>query len=113
LGRFSGASGRLNTFNVGLLWGFLTPDFYRVNFEVNNLKPFPYLAFPHSIDPETARKWLVLMTGFRSARSADCWCDQPAPRTNPDLFKAAHKVEKVSLFDPELASLRPTGLLFC
>ena len=23
-----------------------TPDLYRVNFEVNNLKPFPYLAFP-------------------------------------------------------------------
>jgi hypothetical protein len=27
----------------------LTPDLYRVNFEVNNLKPFPYLAFPHLI----------------------------------------------------------------
>src|SRR5882724_2658525 len=26
--------------------GTRTPDLYRVNFEVNNLKPFPYLAFP-------------------------------------------------------------------
>ncbi len=38
--------------------GIRAPDLYRVNFEVNNLKPFPYLAFPLSIDPETARKWL-------------------------------------------------------
>ncbi|PYX65774.1 MAG: hypothetical protein DMG74_06735 [Acidobacteria bacterium] len=30
--------------------------FYRVNFEVSNLKPFPYLAFPHSIHLKTARK---------------------------------------------------------
>src|SRR6266852_1480381 len=34
-----------------------TPDLYRVNFEVTNPKPFPYLAFPHSIDLETAQKW--------------------------------------------------------
>src|SRR5258708_37954064 len=34
-----------------------TPDLYRVNFEVNSLNPFPYLAFPHSTDPKTARKW--------------------------------------------------------
>jgi hypothetical protein len=27
--------------------GTRTPDLYRVNFEVNNLEPFPYLAFPH------------------------------------------------------------------
>jgi hypothetical protein len=33
-----------------------TPDLYRVNFEVNNLKPFPYLAFPHSITLEMVRK---------------------------------------------------------
>src|SRR5712692_5935854 len=37
--------------------GTRTPDLYRVNFEVNNLKPFPYLAFPHSIDLKTARIW--------------------------------------------------------
>src|SRR5712692_1584132 len=37
--------------------GTRTPDLYRVNFEVTNLKPFPYLAFPHSIDPKTAPKW--------------------------------------------------------
>src|SRR5271169_938582 len=29
-----------------------TPDLYRVNFEVNNLKPFPHLAFPHSSYPK-------------------------------------------------------------
>src|ERR1700680_701312 len=33
-----------------------TPDLYRVNFEVNNLKPFPYLAFPHMIDAKRAPK---------------------------------------------------------
>src|SRR6266852_638428 len=37
--------------------GTRTPDLYRVKFEVNNLKPFPYLAFPHSIDLKTARIW--------------------------------------------------------
>jgi hypothetical protein len=31
-------------------------DFYRVNFEVNNLKPFPYLAFPHLIGPGNTPK---------------------------------------------------------
>ncbi len=36
-------------------------NFYRVNFEVNNLKPFPYLAFPHSKGSKTASKCLVLM----------------------------------------------------
>src|SRR5271157_41375 len=29
------------------------PDLYRVNFEVNDLKPFPHLAFPHSNGPKT------------------------------------------------------------
>jgi hypothetical protein len=29
---------------------------YRVNFEVNDLKPFPYLAFPHSKGPKTPPK---------------------------------------------------------
>jgi hypothetical protein len=45
-----------------------TPDLYRANFEVNNLKPFPYLAFPHFTDPKIARKWPSfddeLMTSF-------------------------------------------------
>jgi hypothetical protein len=26
----------------------MTPDLYRGRFEFKNLKPFPYLAFPHS-----------------------------------------------------------------
>ena len=29
---------------------------YRVNFEVNDLKPFPHLAFPHSKGPKTPPK---------------------------------------------------------
>jgi len=33
-----------------------TPDLYRVNFEVSNPKPFPYLAFPRMIDPKRAPK---------------------------------------------------------
>jgi hypothetical protein len=31
-------------------------DIYRVNFEVNDLKPFPHLAFPHSKEPKTPSK---------------------------------------------------------
>jgi hypothetical protein len=34
----------------------LTPDLYRVNFEVNNLKPFPCLAFPHLVVSEIYQK---------------------------------------------------------
>ena len=59
---------------------------YRVNFEVNNLKPFPYLAFPHSIDLKTARKWPSfdgeLMASFPgpspsvAAGFQDCWCNR-------------------------------------
>ena len=33
-----------------------TPDLCRVNFEVDDLKPFPHLAFPHSKGPKTPRK---------------------------------------------------------
>ena len=33
-----------------------TPDLYRVNLEVNNLKPFPYLAFPHLVAREIPQK---------------------------------------------------------
>ncbi len=33
-----------------------TPDLYSVNFEVNDLKPFPHLAFPHSKGPRTPSK---------------------------------------------------------
>ena len=33
-----------------------TSDIYRVNFEVNDLKPFPHLAFPHSKGPEIPSK---------------------------------------------------------
>jgi hypothetical protein len=33
-----------------------TPDLYRVNSEVTTLKPFPYLAFPHSKGPKIALK---------------------------------------------------------
>jgi hypothetical protein len=32
-------------------------DLYRVNSAVNDLKPFPYLAFPHSTNPKIAAKW--------------------------------------------------------
>ncbi len=36
--------------------GTRTPDLYRVNFEVNNLKPFACLAFPQTSYPETPHK---------------------------------------------------------
>src|SRR5882724_9110852 len=36
--------------------GTRTPDLYRVNFEVRNLKLFTYLAFPHFLAQENAQK---------------------------------------------------------
>jgi len=36
--------------------GTRTPDLYRVNFEVNNLKPFRYLAFPQMIGSKMGPK---------------------------------------------------------
>jgi hypothetical protein len=59
-------------------------DRYRVNFEVRTLKPFPHLAFPHSADPKTARKWpsfdgelMASSPDLLCPRQAgpDCWCD--------------------------------------
>jgi hypothetical protein len=63
--------------------GTRTPDRYRVNFEVNNLKPFPYLAFPHlrslktpakgsSFDGELMASGLSFPT---SLAVQDCWCN--------------------------------------
>jgi hypothetical protein len=52
---------------VNLTFGLLTKsgvytsdrsDLCRVNFEVNNLKPFPHLAFPHFATPENTSKQL-------------------------------------------------------
>jgi hypothetical protein len=46
-----------------------TPDLYRVNFEVRNPQPFPYLAFPQLLDPKRAPNLLgfdgELMASFR------------------------------------------------
>ena len=36
--------------------GTRTPDLYRVNFEVNTLKTFPHLAFPHFATSENSSK---------------------------------------------------------
>jgi hypothetical protein len=45
-----------------------TGDLYRVNFEVNNLKPFACLAFPHTTYLKTPRKQRIfgdeLVTSF-------------------------------------------------
>ena len=41
--------------------GTRTPDLYRVNFEVNDSKPFTHLDFPHFKELKTAEKCLVLM----------------------------------------------------
>jgi hypothetical protein len=55
-----------------------TPDLYRVNFEVNNLKPFPYLAlaFPHTIDPKKAPK-LASFDGELMGRSSAITQNRP------------------------------------
>ena len=52
------AAGLLSRFNKinGRHEETRTPDLYRVNFEVINLKPFPYLAFPHLIGPKIPQK---------------------------------------------------------
>jgi hypothetical protein len=48
--------------------GTRTPDLYRVNFEVNNLKPFACLAFPQITYLKTPRKQPIfgdeLVTSF-------------------------------------------------
>ena len=56
-----------NTSKVSCRWNS-TPDLYRVNFEVNNLKPFACLAFPQTAHLKTPRKQLIfgdeLVTSF-------------------------------------------------
>src|SRR5438046_2884145 len=47
---------RFNDKQDGRHVGTRTPDLYRVNFEVANLKPFPHLAFPQSKGPKTTCK---------------------------------------------------------
>jgi len=37
-------------------WGLEHHAVYRVNFEVNKLKPFPHLAFPHFLPLQNAPK---------------------------------------------------------
>jgi hypothetical protein len=57
-------------------------DLCRVNFEVNKLKPFPHLAFPHFATPENTSKQLgfdgELMASFLPVlprRLPDYWCN--------------------------------------
>jgi hypothetical protein len=40
-------------------WYLRTSDLYRVNFEVNNLKPFACLAFPQTTYLKTPRKQAI------------------------------------------------------
>jgi len=49
---------RFNDKQDGRHVGTRTPDLYRVNFEVNYLKPFPHLAFPHFATGENRSKQL-------------------------------------------------------
>ena len=59
---------RFNDKQDGRHVGTRTPDLYRVNFEVNNLKPFACLAFPHTTYLKTPRKQPIfgdeLVTSF-------------------------------------------------
>jgi len=54
---------RLNGFKKvsGRHVGTRTPDLYRVNFEVTNLKTFAHLRFPQKQAPEANLKCRVLM----------------------------------------------------
>ncbi len=42
----------------------VSPDLYRVKFEVNNLKPFSGLAFPFRLSCKTNQNSLVLVTNW-------------------------------------------------
>src|SRR6266568_3649379 len=60
----------------------LRGDLCRVNFEVNKIKPFPHLAFPHFETPENTSKHLgfdgeLMVSFFQCCRDAspDCWCN--------------------------------------
>src|SRR6185369_6566550 len=52
-----------------------TPDLYRVNFDVNNLKPFACLAFPQTTYLKTPRKHPIfgdeLVTSSSSLRTKE------------------------------------------
>jgi hypothetical protein len=49
-----------------------TPDLYHVNFEVTNLKPFPYLAFPQMIGSKMGPKQASFDGELMVSFSASC-----------------------------------------
>jgi len=62
--------------------GTRTPDLYRVNFEVNSVKPFSHLAFPHLPAAQSSPKRPSfdgeLMASLRTCSAPlgtipDCW----------------------------------------
>jgi hypothetical protein len=79
------------------MWGLEPPDLYRVNFEVNNLKPFACLAFPQTTYLKTPRKRSIfgdeLVTSFcRSTSPSRIFCKNDfgtrrghAPKAGDDL----------------------------
>ena len=62
--------------------GTRTPDLYRVNFEVNNLKPFACLAFPQTTHLKIPRKQPIfgdeLVTSFFAAAPQEIVWIQPS-----------------------------------
>jgi hypothetical protein len=60
--------------DVNRTFTIIETNLYRVNFEINNLKPFPYLAFPPLTDRKTARKIL----GFDGELMASSWRLDPS-----------------------------------
>src|SRR5438132_12908365 len=59
-------------------WELEPQTLYRVNFEVNKLKPFPHLAFPHFSTPENRSKKL----GFNGELMA----------SSPPTFRPSHGI---------------------
>jgi hypothetical protein len=54
-----------------------TPDLYRVNFEVTNLKPFPYLAFPQMIGSKMGPKQAGFDGELMASFSGSCRAPRP------------------------------------
>ncbi len=52
--------------------GTRTPDLYRVNFEVTNPKPFPYLAFPQMIGSKMGPKQASFDGELMASFSGSC-----------------------------------------
>jgi hypothetical protein len=83
-----------------------TCDLYRVNFEVNNLKPFTCLAFPHSIDLKTGSR-LPGFDGELMASFSDSDAKGQAGSLNPVSQRVSVRSIRPGLFQLAFATGPP------